>query len=66
MPKGETNIEIAHDGRPCSLNEILFVPSFYFSSVKVLSRFISQSHDSLDLYVAEMFHHFPLSNKLKP
>ena len=40
---------------------IVFLPT-----VKVLSRFMSHSCYSLDLEVVDMFHNFPLTDKLKP
>ena len=65
VPKGEDDIRVVFDGSSCGLNKALWAPNFYLPSASLAVMLLSFSTWMSDMDFGEMFHNFPMEDRLR-
>ena len=65
VPKGDADVRVVFDGSSCGLNKVLWAPNFYLPSASSAVMLLSFSTWMADMDFGEMFHNFPMEEKLR-
>ena len=65
VPKGEDDICVVFDGTSSGLNEALWAPNFYLPTSQAASTLLTFSTWMADVNLGEMFHNFPMSDRIR-
>ncbi|KAI2505417.1 hypothetical protein MHU86_9030 [Fragilaria crotonensis] len=65
VPKGEDDIRVVFDGTSSGLNECLWAPNFYLPTSRAASTMLTFSTWMADADFGEMFHNFPMPERIR-
>ena len=65
VPKGEDDNRVVFDGTSSGLNECLWAPNFYIPTSRAASTILTFSTLMADADFADMFHNFPMPDRIR-
>jgi hypothetical protein len=64
VPKGEADIRVVFNGTSCGLNDALWSPNFYLPTARTVGNLLTLSTWMADVDFGDMFHNFPMDERL--
>jgi hypothetical protein len=66
VPKMKRYIRMVYDASKCGLNDLVWAPNFFISSVDTMVDLLDGNSWMRDIDLGEMFMDFPLDSKVRP